>query len=199
MSDWDYGRPTDDQHHAPRPSWPDGTTYPYPLPFPLAQALDGDEIRAADGFTSSASRPPGAGRGGDEGAAKEPLTTATDQFDATAPQPAVPPHRSSYPWPPAPPPAWLRDAQRNGDQADSGGGRRRAGRRWLLPAGLAAGAAGLGAAAALMTGGQQRAHATGSPASPSAVPSMAVMRAGKSPGPARSAPSSAAPSSSPAG
>ena len=111
MSDWDYGRPTGDQHAAPRPSWPDGTTYPYPLPFPLAQALDGDETRAADGFTSSESRPPGAGRGGDEGAAREPLTTATDQFDATAPQPAVPPYRSSYPWPPAPPPAWLRDAR----------------------------------------------------------------------------------------
>src|SRR3984893_14581141 len=131
MSDWDYGRPTDDQHHAPRPSWPDGTTYPYPLPFPLAQAVDGDEIRAGDGFTSSASRPPGAGRGGDEGAAKEPLTTATDQFDATAPPPARPPHRSSYPGPPPPPPARLRDAQRKGDQADSGGARRPGGRRWL--------------------------------------------------------------------
>jgi len=199
MSDWDYGRPTGDQHDAPRPSWPDGTTYPYPLPFPLAQALDGDEVRAADGFTSSEGRPPGAGRGGDKGAAREPLATATDQFDATAPQPAVPPYPSSYPWPPAPPPAWLRDAQSNGDPADSGGGRRRAGRRWLIPAGLAAGAAGLGAAAVLMTGGQPAAPATGSPASPSAVPSMAVMRAGKSPGPARSAPSSAAPSPSPAG
>src|SRR6202035_4220440 len=108
MSDWDYGRPTDDQHDAPRPSWPDGTTYPYPLPFPLAQALDGDEMGAADGFTSPESGPPGAGGGGDHEAAKDPLRTGTDQFDATMPQPAVPPYRSSYPWPPAPPPAWLR-------------------------------------------------------------------------------------------
>lgn len=200
MSHRDSGRSADGQHDAPRPSWPDGTTYPYPLPFPLAQALDGDEIRAADGFESPAgSGPPGASRGGGDGAAREPLTSEPDQFDATAPQPTVPPYRSSYPWPPAPPPAWLRGAQGTGDPADSGGRRRHAGRRWLLPAGLAAGAVGLGAAAVLMTGGHPSAPATGSPASPSVVPSMAVVQAGKSPGPARSAPSSAAPSPSPAG
>ena len=200
MSHRDSGRSADGQHDAPRPSWPDGTTYPYPLPFPLAQALDGHEIRAADGLTSPAeSGPPGAGRGGDDGAARDPLTSEPDQFDATAPQPAVPPYRSSYPWPPAPPPAWHRDAQSTGDPADSGGGRQHAGRRWLLPAGLAAAAAGVGAAAVLMTGGHPSAPATGSPASPSVMPSMAVVRAGKSPGSAKSAPSSAAPSPSPTG
>src|SRR5579863_2975430 len=194
MSHWDSSRSADGQHDTPRPSWPDGTTYPYPLPFPLAQALDGDEIRAAAGFTSPAENGPlRAGRGG--GAAQEPLTSEPGQFDATAPQPAVPPYGSSYPWPPAPPPAWLRDAQSTGNPADSGGGRQHAGRRWLLLAGLVAGAAGLGAAAVLMTGGHPSAPATGSPAPPSVVPSMAVARSGKSPEPARSA----APSPSPTG
>ena len=189
MSHWDSSRSADGQHDAPRPAWPDGTTHTYSLPFPLPQALDGDEIRAADGFTSPAeSGPPGAGRGGDDGAAQEPLTSEPGQFEAAAPQPTVPPYRSSYPWPPAPPPAWLRDAQSTGDPADSGGGRQHAGRRWLLPAGLVAGAAGLSAAAVLMTWGHPSAPATGSPASPSVVPSTVVVRAGKSPGPARSAP-----------
>src|SRR5579864_1561366 len=108
MSDWDYSRPADERYDAPRPSWPDGTTYPYPLPFPLAQALDGDEP---------------AGR--------------TDG--------------SSYPWPPAPPPAWLRDRQSAGDPPGTGSRREHGGRRWLIPAGLVAGAAALGGAVVLLT------------------------------------------------
>ena len=89
MSDWDSGRPAYGQQDATRPSWPDGTTYPYPLPFPLAQALDtDDEVRPAD-----ERRPPGDGRhrsgswsledgqGGDERAPLLPFTYESDDFD----------------------------------------------------------------------------------------------------------------------
>jgi len=48
MSDWDYGRSAGGQFNAPRPSWPDGSTYPYPLPFPLDQAVMDDDIPPAD-------------------------------------------------------------------------------------------------------------------------------------------------------
>ena len=139
MSDWDYSRPADERYDAPRPSWPDGTTYPYPLPFPLAQALDGDE-------------------------------------------PAGRPDGSSYPWPPAPPPAWLRDRQGAGDPPSTGGRREHGGRRWLIPAGLVAGAAALGGAAVLLTSGHP-APATTRVIPPSTTPSMVVTRATKSPTP----------------
>ena len=191
MSHRDSGRSADGQHDAPRPSWPDGTTYPYPLPFPLAQALDGDEIRAADGFESPAgSGPPGASRGGG-GVARGTAHFRARPVRRDSASAVRPADRSSYPWPPAPLPAWLRGAQGTGDPADSGGRRRHAGRRWLLPAGLAAGAVGLGAAAVLMTGGHPSAPATGSPASPSVAPSMAVVQAGKPRAGAERAPSAA--------
>jgi hypothetical protein len=143
MSDWDDSRLADERYDA-RPSWPDGTTYPYPLPFPLAQAVDGDELESAEGGQ---------------------------------------PHRSSYPWPPAPPPAWLTDRQGAGDPPGKGGRHREhGGRRWLIPAGVVAGAAALGGVAVLMTGGHP-APATTRVIPPSMTPSMMVTRATKAPTP----------------
>jgi hypothetical protein len=206
MSDWNYGRPTDERYEAPRPSWPDGTTYPYPLPFPLPQAVDDDEIGPAIGVTAPAgSEPPAPDRVGDSWAddawasdvAGEPVRYERDPFDTTAPQPAVPPYGPSYPWPPAPYPAGLRGPQDAEDPADPGGGRGHAGRRWLIPAALVAGGAAVGAVAlVMMTGGQPGTPGKGALASPSAMPSMAVVRVSKSPSAhsAASASSSAPPS-----
>jgi len=150
MSDWDYGRSAGEQFDAPRPSWPDGSTYPYPLPFPLDQAvMDDDDITRAD--------------------------------DSGPPAPSGPPYSSHYPWPPAPTPAWLAGTQELEDTTDPGGGRRHAGRRVLIPAALAAGAAALGTAAVLMIGGQR--GGPSGPASSSAMPSMEAARASKSPSP----------------
>jgi hypothetical protein len=154
MSDWDYGRPADERNDTSRPSWPDGTSYPYPLPFPLAQALDADELGSADGSVSS--------------------------------QPSGRPSGSSYPWPPAPPPSWLRDRQGAGGPANAGGGPEHGGRRWLIPAGLVAVAAALGGAVVLTTGGHP-APAVTSVIPPPVTPSMAVVRATKSPTPSAGA------------
>ena len=68
MSDWDAGRRADGQFDTPRPSWPDGTTYSFPLPFPLPQAVDADD---ADWWPADVPgaprdgerRPPGGGDG----------------------------------------------------------------------------------------------------------------------------------------
>jgi hypothetical protein len=181
MSDWDYGRPADERYDARRPSWPDGTTYPYPLPFPLAQAVNGDEIGSANGFASPPDSGPPDDQDGDIRTPQEPLTRETDQYAAVSSQPSVRPYESSYPWPPAPRPSWLRDRQDAVDSASTGGGRRHGGLRWLIPAGLAAGAAALGGAAVLMTGGHPAPAATGV-IPPSMTPSM-VVRVTKSPAP----------------
>ncbi len=208
MSDWNYGRPKDERYEAPRPSWPDGTTYPYPLPFPLPQAVDDDEIGPAIGVTAPAgSKPPVDGRGGDgwggdgwggDGwggdVAEEPVRYERDPFDTTAPQPTVPSYSPSYPWPPAPYPAGLRGPQDAEDPGDPGDGRERAGRRWLIPAALVAGGVAVGAVAlVMMTGGQPGTPGKGALASPSAMPSMAVVRVSKSPS-SSSSPSSPSPS-----
>jgi hypothetical protein len=84
MSHWDSGRPADGQYDAPQPSWPDGTSYPYPLPFPLSQALDAeDELWLADGLRAPGeggqpgdSRYPGDSRDGDERAREPAWCTA---------------------------------------------------------------------------------------------------------------------------
>ena len=188
MSDWKYGRPADERYDAPRPSWPDGSTYPYPLPFPLAQAVDDDEMGFAGGFASPpVSGPPG-DRGGGDPTPTEPLTRvpdqyAADQYAAMSSQP----DESSVPWPPAPFPSWLKDRQGTGDpaNADGGrehGGREHGGRRWLIPAGLVAGAAAVGGAAVLMTGGHP-APAVTNAITPSMTPSMVMARPTKSPPP----------------
>jgi len=190
MSDWDYGRPTDEQYQVPRPSWPDGTSYPYPLPFPLAQAVDDDplaqavddETGPARGFATPAGGWPPVGGRPENNAAREPVPDERDQFAATAPQPAVRPPGAYHPWPPAPRPAWLGNAPDPGDPPAPGSHRKQAGRRWLIPAGVVAGAAGLGAVAVLVTGGHPSATGASGAASPSATPSMAV-RVSKSPAP----------------
>jgi hypothetical protein len=209
MSDWDSGRRSDGQFDTPRPSWPDGTTYSYPLPFPLPQAVDDDEPWFPD-----LPPPPGGGRhradgpppGGDwddgpppdgdwdDGPGDDRDDGARDQFDATMPQPAVsqqpplqqplpPPRRSYYPWPPAPYPRDLKEAAGDsGDWADAGGGRPRGRRRGLILGGIAAGAAAAGAAGVLLTGNHSTAHGRGL-AAPSTTASAA---------PAKGVPSAAA-------
>lgn len=182
MSDWDSGRLADGQRETRRPSWPDGSTYPYPLPFPLAQALDeDDEMWSADerwspgqGGYPDVSPPPGGGAdGGEEEAAPYPFAYERDDFDATFTQSAVPTEESYYPWPPAPYPAGLKSApQDRGQPTDSGGERRDGGRRWLVTAGIVAGTAAVGAAAVLLTGGHHGTQRAGGPVTPSAKASL---------------------------
>ena len=177
MSHWDSGRPTDGQYDAPQPSWPDGTSYPYPLPFPLSQALDAeDELWLADGLRSPGergqpgesrypgeSRPAGYSRDGDERGAPYPPAGERVPFDVTLTQPvAAPPPESSHPWPPAPYPASLRGAAPGtGERTGAGDGRGHGGRRWPILAGIVAGAGAVGAAAVLLTGSHSRSAGTG--------------------------------------
>jgi hypothetical protein len=198
VSDWNYGRPADVRFDAPRPSWPDGSTYPYPLPFPLAQAVDDDEM----GFG-------GDDRGGDDPTPTEPFTRepddyaadhyvadqyaadqfAPDQFAAGPSQPT----ESSVPWPPAPVPSWLREREGTGDPANADGGREHGDRRWLMPAGLIAGAAALGGVAVLVlvTGGHPAPTVTNA-LTPSTAPTMMVAQPPKSQTPKSQAPSAGA-------
>ena len=177
MSDWNYGRPANERYGARRPSWPDGTTYPYPLPFPLAQAVAGDEMGSAGGFASPpASRPPD-DQVDDDRPPTQPLTREPDQYAAGSSQPPGRPYESSYPWPPAPPPSWARDRQDAGDPASAGGGREHSGRRWLILAGLVAGAAAVGGAAVLVTGGHP-APAVTNVIPPPMTPGMTVRATG---------------------
>jgi hypothetical protein len=167
MSDWDSGRGADGQFETPRPSWPDGTTYSYPLPFPLPQAVEADDT---DWWPADVPGPPCEGEGRPPGGGDDGDDGAGDQSGATAPQPAVPPGPGDYPWPPAPYPTGLRVTIGNpGDWPDPGGGRGR--RRWLIPGGIAAGAAVVGAAAVLLTGTHPGGRGGGDLAAPSATAS----------------------------
>src|ERR1700722_16172925 len=142
MSHWDSGLPADGQHDVPRPSWPDGLTYPFPLP----QAAGADD----------------GGPDGDDRTAPYPLTYERDEFFASSAPPAAPPRESYHPWPPAPYPAFLRNAARDpGEQADSGGGRAPRGRGWLVLAGIVVVAATVGAGAVLLQGGHSAARGPG--------------------------------------
>ena len=151
MSHWDFGRPTDGIHDAPRPSRPAGAAYP-------ADPADGDgawpaqdgwpdghdsaaqdgwpahEGRPADGqWAADGGWPPGGGMTPDGGwqaddgwdedpedIAPYPLTYERDDFAAVAPSPAEPSRAPWEPWPPAPYPAELTDADTKlwaGDEA----------------------------------------------------------------------------------
>jgi hypothetical protein len=208
MSHWDSGRPADGQYDAPQPSWPDGTSYPYPLPFPLSQALDAeDELWLADGLRPPGERghpgeslSPGDGRDGDERAAPYPPASERVQFDVTLTQPvAAPPPESGHPWPPAPYPAFLRGAAPGtGERTGSGNGRETGRRRWPIVAGIVAGAGAVGAAAVLLTGSHPRTAGTGDLAAPSATPTRAAtMRAAASPTASPSHSASPSPSRAP--
>jgi hypothetical protein len=208
MSHWDSGRPADGQYDAPQPSWPDGTSYPYPLPFPLSQALDAeDELWLADGLRPPGERghpgegrPPGDSRYGDERAAPYPPAGERVQPDVTLTQPvAAPPPESSHPWPPAPYPASLRGAAPGtGEGTGSGNGREHGSRRWPVLAGIVAGAGAVGAAAVLLTGSHSSTKGTGDLAAPSSKPTMAAtMRAAASPTTSASPSHRASPSPSP--
>ena len=188
----DFGRPADEEHEPPPPSWPDGSTHPYPLPLSLAQAGSAeDEVWPPDD-----SQPPGAGRrsgesrpSGDRGdsgkrAAASPRTYQPDQFGTIPLQPTVPRSEPFYPWPLAPSPGSFRDAaQSTATRARSRGGRRQSTRRWMIPAWIAAGCAFVGAAAVLLTAWHPDARGTGAAAPPSAEPTMMTTHARASPSP----------------
>jgi hypothetical protein len=145
-------------------------TYPFPLP----QAAGADD----------------GGPDGDDRTAPYPLTYERDEFFAPSAPPAAPPRESYHPWPPAPYPAFLRNAARDpGERADSGGRAPRA-RGWLVLAGIVAVAATVGASAVLLKGGHPGAHGPGDLAAPAAPPAIAAtptmaatMRASVSPSP----------------
>jgi hypothetical protein len=124
MSHWDFGRPTDGEHDAPRPPRVAGATYPPDLPgaardgaWPTAGAWPADEGSAGgegwddDGWDDEAMTP-------------YPLTYERDDFVAADQQPAAAPGPVPHPapatapgppwetWPPAPYPAGLSDATR---------------------------------------------------------------------------------------
>ena len=176
MSDWDSGRPADGQRDTRRPSWLDGSTYPYPLPFPLAQALDDGETWSPDENWLA-----GEGTGPDETAPPDDsFAYERDEFDAPPTQPDLPPQEfnrppreSYYPWPPAPYPVGPGSTRDTGEPGDSGGGRRDSGRRWVITAGIVAGTAAVGAAAVLLTGGHPGTQRAGGAVKPSVKASVA--------------------------
>jgi hypothetical protein len=164
MSHWDSDRPADGQHDVSRPSWPDGMTYPFPLPLEVGPD---DEIWLADGRQS-------AGPGGDDGTAPYPLTYERDEFFAPPSPPAAPPRESYHPWPPAPYPAFLRNAAQDTRERTGSDGRAPRGRRWLVLAGIVVAAATVGASAVLLKGGHPTAQGTGGLAAPAATPTIAA-------------------------
>jgi hypothetical protein len=200
MSDWDLGRPAAGHFDVPRPSRFDGATYPYPLPYPLAQALETEDAAPplaggqspADGGYPCPGGLPGGRRNGAADTAPPPVTSARDQFRATGPQPTTPPE-SYYPWPPAPYPFRLREAASSEERTDSGG--RGGGGRWLIPAGIVAGTATAGALAVLLTWGQPSSPGPGGLAAPPATATIAVRvstRPSPSPSATAAAPAAAA-------
>jgi hypothetical protein len=190
MSDWDSGRPSAGHFDVPRPPWLDGATYPYPLPFPLAQALEDDEE------PPPAAGQPGTGEGElrDIGHPPWEIPPAGWYSLPTAPAPEPPagdPYYPDYP-------ASLRGGGAGGKEWTAPGGRhRRGGRRWLVPAGVLTGAAVVGAAAILLTGNHRSAQHAGvagpASAAPTATARMAVRVAAK---PSSSQSPSASPSQS---
>jgi hypothetical protein len=159
MSDWDFGRPSAGRFDVPRPSRLDGATYPYPLPFPLAQALDDDEVQPAAGQTRPAAPAPRAG--GHQGIGRPPWETAA----GTAP----------FPRPRVPEPAGLSGGAAGGPEGPGSRGRhRRDGRPWLIPAAVAMGTATVGAAAVLLTGAHGSVQHPGGAATPTSTARMTV-------------------------
>jgi hypothetical protein len=172
MSHWDSGRPAHGQHDVPRPSWPDGMTYPFPLP--LAVGAD-DEIWLAGGSPGGGWPPDDDGLDDDEHTAPYPLTYERDEFFGPPSPPPAPPRESYHPWPPAPYPAFLRNAaQDTRGRTDSGAGREPRGRRWLVLAGIVVAAATVGASAVLLKGGHPAAQGPGDLAAPAATPAIAA-------------------------
>ena len=114
MSHWDFGRPTDTEHDAPRPSGAAGAAYP---PDPPGSTGDG-AWPAQDAWPTRNAwqqglAPDGGGPGDDywdddEDTTTYPLTYERDDYAAADPHPAPvarPPWEQWEPWPPAPDPA----------------------------------------------------------------------------------------------
>ena len=186
MSHWGPGQPPADRFDAPRPYLPDDAAYP------LDQTADANGgTWPTDGRAS-----PGEDRSpvenwddwDDEGTATYALPYEGDDFDA----PDLPPE-SYHPWPPAPYPVGPSDAVPDrGAWTDSGGGGRRRGRRWLIPAGIVVAGAAVGATAVLLTSGHPASKGTGDFAAPPAARSTAPKTGAKATAKAAASPSATA-------
>jgi hypothetical protein len=127
MSHWDFGRPTDDEHHAPRPSGAAGAAYPPGQPgaagqgaWPAGDGWPADAWPADGGWPARDERPAEDGWDDDEAMTPYPLTYERDDFVADGQEPAAAAD-ASQPWPPAPYPAGLSDADTKVLGGDGGG------------------------------------------------------------------------------
>jgi hypothetical protein len=127
MSHWDFGRPTDDEHYAPPPSGAAGAAYPPGQPvaagqvaWPAGYAWPADAWPADGGWPARDERPAEDGWDDDEAMTPYPLTYERDDFVADGQEPAAAAD-PSQPWPPAPYPAGLSDADTKVLGGDDGG------------------------------------------------------------------------------
>ena len=104
MSHWDFGRPTDGGHDAPRPSWAPGAAYPPDQPDDAGGGAwpAGDAWPADGGWPTRDESPAGDGWDDDEAMTPYPLTYERDDFVAADEQPAAAAGPPWDPWPPAP-------------------------------------------------------------------------------------------------
>jgi hypothetical protein len=122
MSHWDFGRPTDDEHYAPRPSEAAGAAYPPDQPPAAGPGAwpGGDAWPADGGWPTRDEWPAEDGWDDDEAMTPYPLTYERDDFVADGQQPAATAD-ASRPWAPAPYPAGLGDADTKVLAGDGGG------------------------------------------------------------------------------
>ena len=104
MSHWDFGRPTDGGHDAPRPSWAAGAAYPPDQPDDAGGGAwpAGDAWPADGGWPTRDESPAGDGWDDDEAMTPYPLTYERDDFVAADEQPPAAAGPPWDPWPPAP-------------------------------------------------------------------------------------------------
>jgi hypothetical protein len=104
MSHWDFGRPTDDEHYAPRPSEAAGAAYPPEQPPAAGQgAWPAGDAWPADGeWPARDEWPAEDGWDDDEAMTPYPLTYERDDFVAADEQPPAAAGPPWDPWPPAP-------------------------------------------------------------------------------------------------
>ena len=104
MSHWDFDRPTDGGHDAPRPSWAAGAAYPPDQPDAAGGGAwpAGDAWPADGGWPTRDESTAGDGWDDDEAMTPYPLTYERDDFVAADEQPAAAAGPPWDPWPAAP-------------------------------------------------------------------------------------------------